>query len=428
MNDIAPSLPRSDGAIGRRLPRRDAVLQVTGQVRYAEDLRFPKLLHAKFLHSRYPHARILSIDTSRATRAPGVVAVITGADVPFNGMGVFRPDQPVLANERVRYLGDMVAAVAGETEQAATRALDLIDIEYEELPAVFDPERALEPGAPVLHGSSNLLARQGLHCGDVAAGFAASSLVVEETYRTQAIEQCTLETQIVVVDPGHQSGLTIYTPSSKPFAVRAEVARALKVAPTDLHVMGVPSGGAFGGRSDAWLEPATAVLALKCGHPVRARFSRNEEFFASTVRHPIIVRYRSGVDAQGRLLARRVRLVLDTGAYSCLGETTLRKAALMCVGPYRVPNVDVEGLLVYTNNTVSSAMRGFGVPQVCFAWESHMETIARRLGMDAIQFRMINAYEDGDVTPGGQILSNVGLKASLRQAEAAFGWSREETQ
>lgn len=425
MNEIPSAPPRSDGAIGRRLPRRDAVLQVTGQVRFTEDIRLPGLLHAKFLHSRYPHARILSIDTSRAAKAPGVVEVITGADVPFNGMGVFRQDQPVLANERVRYLGDAVAAVAGETEEAALRALGLIDVTYAELPAVFDPVQALEPGAPVLHGSSNLLARQGLRCGDVAAGFAASKLVVEETYRTQVIEQCTLETQIVVVDPGDRSGLTIYTPSSRPFAIRGEVARALKVAPTDLRVVGVPSGGAFGGRSDAWLEPATAVLALKAGRPVRARFTRTEEFFASTVRHPITMRYRSGVDAEGRLLARQVRLVLDTGAYSCLGQTALRKAALLCVGPYRVANVDVEGLLVYTNNTVSSAMRGFGVPQACFAWESHTETIARRLGMDAVTFRMINAFEDGDVTPGGQILANVGLKASLRQAAAAFGWSQE---
>ena len=425
MNEI-PNVPlRSDGAIGRRLPRRDAVLQVTGQVRFTEDIRLPDLLHAKFLHSRYPHARILSVDTSRAAKAPGVVAVITGADVPFNGMGVFRQDQPVLANERVRYLGDAVAAVAGETEDAALGALGLIEVAYEELPAVFDPVQALEPGAPVLHGSSNLLARQGLRCGNVAAGFAASKLVVEETYRTQVIEQCTLETQIVVIDPG-DGRLTIYTPASRPFWVRSEVARALKLAATDLHVVGVPSGGAFGARSDAWLEPATAVLALKTGRPVRARFTRTEEFFASTVRHPMTMRYRSGVDAEGRLLARQVRLVLDTGAYSCLGETALRKAALLSVGPYRVANVDVEGLLVHTNNTVSSAMRGFGVPQVCFAWESHTETIARRLGMDAIKFRLLNAFEDGDVTPGGQTLANVGLKQSLRQAAAAFGWSERE--
>ncbi len=424
MNEISRSPPKSNGAIGRRLPRSDAMLQVTGQIRFTEDIRLPGMLHIKFLRSRYPHARILRIDTSRAAKASGVVAVVTAADVPFNGMGVFRQDQPVIASDRVRYLGDPVAAVAGETEKAASRALELIDVDYEELPAVFDPVRALEPDAPVLHGSSNLLARQGLRRGDVEAGFVSSQLVVEETYRTQVVEQCTLETQIVVVDPDAKGGATIYTPSSRPFAVRVEVARVLKIEPTDLRVVGVPSGGAFGGKSDAWLEPAAAVVALKTGRPVRAKLTRSEEFFASTVRHPIIMRYRSGVDAEGRILARQVRLILDTGAYSCHGEAALRKSALLCVGPYRVPNIDVEGLLVHTNNTVSSAMRGFGVPQACFAWESHTESIAQRLGMDSVKFRMINAFEDGDMAPGGQVLANVGLKASMRQALAAFGWDQ----
>jgi len=196
----------------------------------------------------------------------------------------------------------------------------------------------------------------------------------------------------------------------------------------NLMFVGVASGGAFGGKSDAWLEPAAAVVAHKTGRPVRAKLTRAEEFFASTVRHPIIMQYRSGVDAEGRILARQVRLILDTGAYSCLGETTLRKSALMCVGPYRVPNIDVEGRVVYTNNTVSSAMRGFGVPQVCFAWESHTESIAQRLGMDSAKFRMINAFEDGDVAPGGQVLANVGLKASMRQALAAFSWDQGDDQ
>jgi len=416
--------PPARGAIGRRIPRGDAVLQVTGQVRYAEDIRLPGMLHVKFLRSRYPHARVLRIDTSRACAAPGVIAVITGQDVPFNRMGAIRQDQPVLADDRVRYLGDPLAAVAAETEEAAYQALGRIDVEYDELAAVFDPLQAIEPGAPLLHGDSNVLARQGLRCGDVDGGFAAADLVVEETYRTQVIEQCALETQIVVVVPNAKTGVTVYTPGSRPFAMRTEVARALKKDPSEVRVVGVPSGGAFGGKSDAWLEPAASVLALKTGRPIRAMLTREEEFIASTVRHPIIMRYRSGVDSAGKLLARQVKLYLDTGAYSALGEVTLRKAALMCVGPYRIPGVDVEGLLIYTNNTVSSAMRGFGVPQACFAWESHTDTIASRLGMDPVHLRMLNAYEDGDTTSGGQVLANVGLKTSIRAAMQAFGWNQ----
>jgi len=418
------ALAATTGAIGSRVTRRDAQSQVTGQVRYTEDIRLPGMLHIKFLRSRYPHARILSIDTSRASAAAGVIAVITGRDVPFNRIGAIRQDQPVLADDRVRYLGDPVAAVAAETEEAAFQALRHIDVQYEELPAVFDPLRAIEPGAPLLHGDSNVLARQGLRCGDIEKGFAASRFVIDETYRTKAVEQSALETQIVVVAPDSNAGLTVYTPGSRPFAMRTEVARVLKTDPSNVRVVGVPSGGAFGGKSDAWLEPAASVIALRTGRPVRARLTREEEFIASTVRHPIILHYRSGVDTEGRLIARRVKLYLDTGAYSALGEVTLRKASLMCVGPYRIPNVEVEGLLIYTNNTVSSAMRGFGVPQSCFAWESHTESIARRLNMDPVQFRMLNAYDDGDVTAGGQVLANVGLKASMREAMQAFGWEQ----
>ena len=410
------------GAIGSRVTRRDALLQVTGQIRYTEDIRLPGMLHVKFLRSRYPHARILSVDTSRASAAAGVAIVIAGRDVPFNRIGAIRQDQPVLADDRVRYLGDPVAAVAAESEEAAFQALRLIDVEYEELPAVFDPLRAIEPGAPLLHGESNVLARQGLRCGDAEKGFAASRFVIEETYRTQAVEQSALETQIVVVVPASNGGVAVHTPGSRPFAMRIEVARVLKIDPSEVRVIGVPSGGAFGGKSDAWLEPAASVIALKTGRPVRARLTREEEFTASTVRHPIVLHYKSGVDAEGKLLARQVKLYLDTGAYSALGEVTLRKASLMCVGPYRVPNVDVEGLLIYTNNTVSSAMRGFGVPQSCFAWESHTDSIARRLNVDPVRFRMLNAYEDGDITPGGQVLANVGLKASMREAMRVFGW------
>ena len=210
---IAPPTPTAPGAIGRRIPRRDAILQVTGQVRYAEDIRLPGMLHAKFLRSRYPHARILRIDTSRARAASGVVAAITGEDVPFNRVGAIRQDQPVLADDRVRYLGDPVAAVAAETEEAAFQALRLIDVEYEELAAVFDPLQAMQPGAPLLHGDSNVLARQGLRCGDVNSGFAAADLVVEETYRTQVIEQCALETQIVVVVPTEKTGVGSIRPA-----------------------------------------------------------------------------------------------------------------------------------------------------------------------------------------------------------------------
>lgn len=418
-----PVLEHAQKTIGQSVPRRDAVRQVTGRILYTEDIRLPDMLHVKFLRSRHAHARIVRIDVSRAAAVPGVAAVITGKDVPFNRMGAFVQDQPVLADERVRYLGDPVAAIAATTPEIAAQALDFVDVEYDVLPAVFDPFEALEDGSPILHNDTNLLGRWRLIDGDVEAGFAASHLIVEETFRTQIIEQCALETQIAVAAP-ENGGVMIYTPGSRPYAMRKDVARALMLDVSKVHIIATPSGGAFGGKSDAWVEPACAVLALKTGKPVRSMFTREEEFFASTVRHPITMRYRSGVDPQGRLLAREVRMFMDTGAYAALGEATLRKGTLLAVGPYRVPNVHVESLLVYTNNTVSSAMRGFGVPQACFAWESHTETIAERLGMDSFRFRMMNVYEDGDVTSSGQTLTSVGLKESMRKAQKTFGWER----
>lgn len=412
-------------AVGRSVPRADALDQVLGRVKYTEDLRFPGMLHVRFLRSRHPHARIRSIDTSRAEAAPGVVGVITGKDVPFNRMGAFVQDQPILADERARYLGDPIAAVAAASVKEADRALGLIDVDYEVLPAVFDPVEALEDGAPILHGESNILNTYRLINGDVEAGFAQSHLIVEETYRTQAIEQAPLETQIAVAVPETDGRVTIHTPGSRPFAMRTDVARALGVDVERVHIVAPPSGGAFGGKSDAWVEPACAVLALKTGRPVRAMYTREEEFVCSTLRHPIIMHYKSGVDRDGRLLARHVRMFMDTGAYAALGEATLRKGTLLAVGPYRVPNVLVESKLIYTNNTVSSAMRGFGVPQACFGWESHTETIAERLGMDSFAFRMLNGYDEGDVSPAGQVLTAVGLKASMLQARKAFGLEAE---
>lgn len=408
-------------AVGRSVPRTDALEQVTGKIRYTEDLRFPGMLHVKFLHSKHPHARIVRIDTSRAEAAPGVEAVITGADVPFNRMGAFIQDQPILADERARFLGDPVAAVAAINIKAAQQALELIDVEYEVLPAVFDPIEALEESAPVLHDDGNIVGEYRVVRGDVEAGFAESHLIVDETFRTQAVEQCALETQIAVALPGEEGGVTIYTPGSRPFAMRTDVARSLGVEEEKVHILAPPSGGAFGGKSDAWVEPACAILALKTGKPVRAMYTREEEFYASTLRHPIVMQYRSGVDKEGKLLAREVKMYMDTGAYAALGEATLRKGSLLCLGPYRIPNVLVESKLIYTNNTVASAMRGFGVPQACFAWESHTETIAERLGMDAFEFRIKNSYVEGDTSPAGQKLTSVGLRASMLQARKAFG-------
>lgn len=420
-----PESLRQTKAVGRGLPRADALDQVLGRIKYAEDMRFPGMLHLRFLRSKHAHALIKRIDTSRAEAAPGVLGVITSKDVPFNRMGAFVQDQPILADDKVRYLGDPVAAVAAIDIKAANRALELIEVDYEPLAPVFDPIAALEPDAPRVHEKGNVLNTWRVVRGDVEAGFAQSYLVVEETFRTQVVEQAALETQIAIAVPEPDGRVTIHTPGSRPFAMRVDVARSLGVEVERVHITAPPSGGAFGGKSDAWVEPACALLAIKTGRPVRAMYTREEEFVCSTVRHPIVMQYKSGVDRDGRLIARHVKMFMDTGAYAGLGEATLRKGSLLAIGPYRVPNVLVESKLIYTNNTVSSAMRGFGVPQACFGWESHTETLAERLGMDSFDFRMLNLYDEGDISSSGQVLTSVAAKASMLQARKAFGLDGE---
>lgn len=415
--------------IGRSVPRHDVHLAVTGKLQHTEDIQLPGMLHCRYLRARYPHARILRVDTSRAQAAPGVAAVITAGDVPHNRLGP-RQEQRVLADDRVRYLGDPVAAVAAETPEAALEALRLIEVEYEELPAVFDPEEALKPAAPILHGTSNLFQRQKLRCGDVEKGFAESDLIVEETFRTRHVEHAAIEPQVALAVPNEDGRIVVYTPSSRPFGVQREVARALRLPQNRVRAVGTSSGGGFGGKNEPILEPGIALLAMKTGRPVRGLFSRKEEFVGGTVRHPFVMHYRSGVTRSGRILARAVRLIADTGAYcgvdsNASGKAALTKAVLAAAGPYRIPNVYVEGIAVYTNHPIANSMRGPGVGQVCFAWESHTETIARRLGMDSLEFRMLNAYEEGDVTPSGDTLFSVGLKETMRQAAAAFGWTKE---
>jgi nicotinate dehydrogenase large molybdopterin subunit len=426
---VAVSRPMAPEPIGRSVPRHDAHLAVMGSLRHTEDIELPGMLHCRLLRARYPHATILRLDSTRAVVAPGVYAVIVAGDIPHNRLGP-RQEQRVLADDRVRYMGDPVAAVAAKSAEAALDALRLIEVEYEELPAVFDPEEALEPGAPILHGTSNLFQRQNVRHGDVERGFAESDLVVEETFRTQFVEHAAIEPQVALAVPGEDGRLTVYSPSSKPFSIQREVARALAIPQNRVRVVGTTSGGGFGGKNEPILEPVVAALAMKTGRPVRGLFTREEEFVASSVRHPFVMRYRSGVTRLGRILAREIRLIADTGAYSgtdsgTSGKTALIKAATMAAGPYQIPNVRVEGVAVYTNHPVANSMRGPGVPQVCFACESHMETIARRLGMDSLEFRMLNAFEEGDVTPFGDTLFSVGLKETMRQAAAAFGWTKE---
>lgn len=409
-------------AVGLRVVRADSKTHVTGATRYADDLALPGMLHAAFLHSAHAHARIKTIDVSDVVRMPGVVATLTGDEIPVNSFGSTYQDQPVLAVERVRHHGDLVAAVAAETEQQARDALSKIRVEYELLPAVFDPLEAMTDDAPRLHGPSNVYTSKTIVRGDVEAGFAESDHIFEGRYTTQMIEHVPMEPYAAIAMWEAGGRVHITTTLGRITLARTDLARTLGLPVGRIRVTASILGGNFGGKNEIRVEPALAILSRKSGRPVKAVYSREEEFASSTVRHPLVADYKTGVSASGRLIARRVRLVLDGGAYASWSETTVGKAAILAAGPYRIPNVHVEGCAVYTNKTVGGAMRGFGAPQVCFAYESHMDEIARALGIDPLEIRLRNAFQEGSISPTGQILQAVGLRETLQAAASRVGW------
>lgn len=413
--------------IGQRIPRHDAVLQVTGRAVYGVDMTRPGMLVAKVLRSRHPHARILNLDTSPAERQPGVAAVITARDVPNNRFGFTHLDQPLLAEDRVRYRGDAVAVVAAESLAAAEEALNLIRVEYEPLPGVFDPLEAMKEGAPRVHEEreSNIAAHIKIRHGDIEQGWRESNEIVEETITTQMVEHSHLEPHAAVAEVDPRGVMTVYSSVQRPFLIAADLGKILKMPLNRIRVVVTAVGGGFGGKNEITLEPYVCLLALKTGRPVKLVYSREEEFQATTVRHPYVVKFKSGVQRNGRLVARQVEIISDTGAYVSWGESTLSKASIHAAGPYRIPHVKIDGYLVYTNNNIGGAMRGFGVPQLGFAYECHTDTVAARLGLDPLEFRLKNIIEDGSTLPTGQVLEKVFLKETVHEAVKLAGWPLE---
>ena len=409
---------------GKSIPKRDSMDKVLGAARYADDLEFPGMLYAKLLRSKHPHAKVLRVDTSRAESLPGIRAVITAEDVPLNAYGYNFKDQVVFAQDKVRYMGDPIAAVAAENEEIAEEALEFIDVEYEALPAVFDPREALRPNAPKVHEGGNLCFHRKIRFGDVEEGLRLSDKIIEDSFSTGKMEHCHLEPHTGVAVFSDQEGLTIWSSWAMLFNVHGELARILKMPSSKIRLIHAACGGGFGGRNEVSLEPYIALLAMKTRRPVKMAWTREEEFTGSTTRHSYFLEYKTGVKKDGTLLSREVSMISDNGAYTQLGESQITKASIFAPGPYKIPHVKVDGYLVYTNNTVGGAMRGFGVPQVMAAVESHMDHIAEILGVDPLELRLRNALESGDRIATGQMLHNEQLKVTLARASEAAGWEK----
>ncbi|MFN3657347.1 MAG: molybdopterin-dependent oxidoreductase [Pseudolabrys sp.] len=411
--------------IGKNVRRIDAPGKVSGKLKYAGDMTMPDMLHVQVLRSPHPHARIVSIDTSAAEAMEGVEGVITCADVPGeDGFGVFVNDQPIMARGKVRYVGEAVAAVAAEDPVIARRALAAIKVVYEPLPAVFDPFEAMQPGAPVLHdyAPDNITRHIPIRVGDVEAGFAAADLVLEENYSTQAIEHAYLEPEAGLAYVDHDGVVTVVSPSQNITHHRHMLARIIAKPIAKVRFIMSPVGGGFGGKEDMIYQGMLALLAMKTQHPVRLVFTREESIVSTAKRHPSRTTLRMGFTREGRILASRLTMICDGGAYGLSTEGVMRKAAILGAGPYVIPNVQVDTYGIYTNNTPSGAFRSFGALQTQFATESHLDMAAERLGLDPFEIRRINAMRNGATTHTKQKLGNVSLTRVLNALEKGSGW------
>ena len=412
--------------VGKSYPREDAPQGVTGMAEYVDDLNPHGVLYGAVLRAGRPHARILKVDTSSAERMKGVACVITGHDVPCNAYGLYVADQPILCTERVRYEGDPVVALCAESWEIAEEAVRKIKVKYENLPPVTDPEEALRPECPVIHEANptkNQILIWKVRRGEIEAGFAESDFIVEDRYYSRPQEHASIEPHICMAEVDSYGKLTVFVSTQTPYIMRANLCKVLNLPASRVRMVGCKVGGGFGGKHEILLEPFAALCAMKTKRPVKFRMTREEEFTASTIRHSLIMDYKSGVTREGKIIAREIKIILDGGAYCSFGETTASKAALMGAGPYRIDNLSVDASLVYTNNGIAGAVRGFGVTQTTYACESHMDTIADRLKMDPLDFRRYNAIQTGDQAHSGDIIQSCGFTETLEAASRAVNWT-----
>lgn len=435
--------------IGKTFRRLDYETKVTGRAQYLADMSVPGMLHGKILRSPYPHARIARVDAIKAEKVPGVMAVLTRDDIlhdegiePFYGP-VFK-DQTIVATEKVRHVGDPVAAVAALTVDAAEAALKLIEVDYEELPAVLNVHDAIKPNPTLVHESvripesgfadlaelkpidgTNICTHFRLNRGDIEKGFAEADHIFEDTFTLPATQHSFLETHacIASVEPGGR--ITVWATTQNPFVVRTQLANIFKVPVSKVRVIVPYLGGGYGGKVYPKVEPITVALSQKAGRPVRLVLSREEVFYTIT-KHAAVIRMKTGVKKDGTLIARECEIHLDTGAYAEIGPRVAKKSGYTAAGPYKIPNLKIDSYSVYTNKPPAGAFRGFGVSQSAWAVESQMDIIAAALKMDPVELRKQNGYNEGDKFVTEETLRAVGLKECIDKAATAIGWDAEK--
>lgn len=405
--------------IGVNISKVDALDKVLGASRYGGDLSIPDLIHLKVVRSTVPHAKIIGIETGEALKVKGVEKIFTAKDIPGkNRIGVIQKDQPVLASDRVRYVGEPIALIAAKTIEGAEEACQKVKVMYEEFPFIKTSEEALQLFAPSIHEKGNLLIEFNLIKGDVQIGFKEAEVIIEKTYTTTWVDHAYLEPDGGIAFWDEEERLTVLCPTQNVHYDQREVASFLDLPLEKVRIIQPTTGGAFGGRLDITIQCFLALAAFHLKRPVRLVYTREEVFQVISKRHPLKIRYRSGARKDGRLSAVEVDILGDTGAYASYGSTVAIRAAVHATGPYQVPHVRVRSRMAYTNNPWSGAMRGFGVPQIAFAHESQMDLLAKALKMDPLEIRKINALQVGSETATGQVLmASVGIQKTLDKIE-----------
>jgi CO/xanthine dehydrogenase Mo-binding subunit len=419
--------------VGQSVARSDGIGHVTGRTQFFGDRTFPGMLHLKMVRSPLHHARIRGVDLSEAERVPGFVRALTWRDVPHNVytilglIGVEPEEEYVLAEDRVRFRGEAIVAIVADTEAAALEAVSKVRLDLEELPAVFDVEEALLPGAPIVTSwGNNTFMYEGHPCrrvrlGDVDAAFERADHIVEGVYNTSPIEQAPLETTGCIAVPEANGRFTVYTNTQALYFSLDNTAIILQVPGNRLHFVGGTVGGGFGGKVDVIVEPIATLAAMLTNRPVRFAYSRSEEMQVSSTRSAWRIYIKDGVSRDGHILARKVTSYADSGAYSRQTPYALTKHAANAAGPYAIPNVSIDAYCVFTNRQPASAMRGFGVTMGSFALEVQMDRIAERVGLDPWTIRFINAYHDGDMKPHRKLAEDATLIETMQAAAALVG-------
>jgi CO/xanthine dehydrogenase Mo-binding subunit len=433
---------KTNNPVGKSVVRNDVLEKVTGTALYTDDIQFgPGLLHCRVVRSPYPHALIKKIDTSRALKLPGVKGIVTGDDFDAY-IGLYLKDRHIFARGKTRFVGEPVAAIVATTEEIAEAALDLVEVEYEELQPVLDPEFGATPEAPLLHpdlgtyerpnfifpvAGTNIANHFKIRKGDTEAAWPQCAAIVEHTFRIPHVQHVPIEPHVAVAKMEENGQMTLWASTQSPFAQRALLAKTLHIAESDFRVIAPAIGGGFGCKAGVTMESVPAAMAVKFkGQPIKLRLTREEEFYTNFVRQGLVIHLKVGCDKEGNLLAFENKMLWDGGAYTEYGVNVTRAGGYSSTGPYDIPNVKTDSMCIYTNHPVGGAYRGFGMAELHTGVDQAMDMLAEKIGMDAVEFHKRNCVQGGDVLATGMVIHDVGIKECIDKVAQALDWGVKE--